>query len=318
MKKTYYILFLIVISCVLVHAQQNPYYTQFSGNQFMLNPAVAGTKGVVHATINYRMQWVGYEGAPRTAAVNIHSRLANGKMGAGAYLLQDNNGPSKQTNIGAVYAYHLQFPDCELSAGLAGNYANYTLIGDKITLHNTQDPAINQFVTNSTNVMDAHAGLYLYNDRFHVGLSALHLMKSTAKFYKGDSIKSGIIKYAPQYYATLGYNYSISHNYIYENTLFVNYNKSVPLMVDYTLRVYLYEKFITGASIRLRDAIAIHAGITSSNMQITYSYDILINKFRNYSSGSHEIMLKFNFKGKDQEKNGPRATRFAKQKYSFF
>jgi type IX secretion system PorP/SprF family membrane protein len=303
---------------ITVCAQQLPYYTQFSSNLFMLNPAVAGTKGAINANIDYRMQWVGYEGAPRTASVSLHSRLANGKMGVGAYLLQDKVGPSQQTNIGGVYAYHIHFPDCELSAGLAGNYTSYTLVGDRMTLHNTQDPAANQFVTATTSVADAHAGIYLYNDRFHIGFSALHLMKAQAKFYKGDGGKNGTIQYVTQYYSTLGYNYSVSQDCIYENTLFVNYIKGVPLMVDYTLRLHIKQKFITGFSIRLRDAIAIHAGVTLDDFQVCYAYDILINRFRNNSSGSHEIMIKYNFSRHDNDKNGPRTSKFARQKYNIF
>lgn len=322
MKKRNYITSFLQLICWLLPfaaaAQQLPYYTQFSSNLFMLNPAVAGTKGHINAAINYRMQWVGYEDAPQTAGVSLHSRLANGKMGLGAFVLQDKVGPSQQTNIGGVYAYHLRFPDCELSAGLAGNYTKYTLVGNKMNIHNTQDPAVNQFVDNSTGVMDVNAGLYLYNDRFHIGLSALHALKSQAKFYKGDSIKDGTIKYITQFYSTLGYNYSLSQDYIYENTLFVNYIKGVPLMVDYTLRMYLKQRFITGFSLRIRDAIALHAGVTFDNFQVTYSYDLLINRIRSYSSGSHEIMIKYNFNRYDDNKNGARAGKFAKQKYSFF
>lgn len=313
---------LIVLSALLfsikAEAQQLPYYTQFSSNLFMLNPAVAGTKGEINACMNYRMQWVGYEDAPRTGTISLHSRLAGGKMGVGAYLLQDKVGPSQKTNIGGAYAFHVRFPDVELSAGIAADYIKYRLIGTKMTLHNTQDPAVNQFVDDNSSVLDAHGGLYLYNDRFHFGLSALHTLKAQTEFYKNDSVKQGVIPFITQFYSTIGYNYSISQDYIYENTLFVNYVKGVPLMVDYTLRLHYKQKFITGFSIRLRDAIALHMGFTHNNIQVTYSYDLLINRFRAYSSGSHEIMLKYNFSRKDNDKNGPRTSKFARQKYSIF
>ncbi len=302
-----------------LHAQQLPYYTQFTSNIFMLNPAVSGTKGEVNACINYRMQWIGYDDAPRTASASIHARLLEGKMGLGAHVLQDNVGPSQQTNLGGSYAFHLQFPDCELSAGFAGNYTRYTLIGSQMTLHNTQDPAINQMVTNTTAVTDAHVGIYLYNDRFHIGASAMHALKSEAKFYKGDSIKDGTIKYITHFYSSLGYNYSMHPDYIYENTFFVNYIKGIPIMVDYTLRLHYKQKFMTGISIRLRDAIAIHAGVTFlDNFQVSYSYDILINRLRNYSSGSHEIMIKYNFNRQANDRNGPKVNKFARQKYNIF
>ncbi|MES2591784.1 MAG: type IX secretion system membrane protein PorP/SprF [Bacteroidota bacterium] len=317
MKKIIYIL--IIANCAfsaISYSQQLPYYTQFTTNAFLLNPAVAGTRGTVNTCAGYRMQWVGYEDAPRTSSISLHSRMFKGKMGAGAYLMQDKVGPSQQTNIGASYAYHIRFPDCELSAGLSGNYTKYTLIGTKMLLHNTQDPSINQTVSNTAGATDVNAGIYLYNDRFHIGVSGLHLLQAKTEFYKEDSVKKGVIKYASQIYSTLGYNYSQHPDYVFENSLFVNYLAGVPLMIDYTLRVHYKQKLLTGISVRLRDAIAIHLGATlMENFQVSYSYDILINKFRNYSGGSHEIMLKYNFNKPYNDKNGPRVSKFAHQKY---
>lgn len=303
------------------YAQQMPYYTQFTSNAFMLNPAIAGTKGVINACMNYRMQWVGFDDAPRTGSVSIHSRLVNGKMGVGGYLVQDKVGPTQQTSYGGSYAYHIHFPDCELSAGVAGHYTSFGLVGSKMFLHNTQDPAIDQTYTSTTKVMDANMGIYLYNDRFHIGASVLHVLKSKAQFYKDDTAKTkkGFMPYVSQYYASLGYNYSQHPDFIFENCLFVNYLQGVPLMIDYTLRMHYRKMFITGVSVRLRDAIALHVGATlMDNLQVTYSYDILINRIRGYSTGSHEIMLRYNFNKLTNDKNGPKVNKFAKQKYSIF
>lgn len=322
MKKIKYIstLFftLIILSWAVgeAYAQQLPYYTQFKNNFFMLNPAIAGTKGIINTNMNYRMQWVGYDNAPQTSSISLHSRLFNGKMGAGVSLMQDKVGPLQHTNLGASYAYHVRFPDCELSAGIAGNYTQYTLIGSKILLHNSQDPSIDQTISSTAMVPDASAGIYLYNDRFHIGFSALHLMKSKAEFYKGDTVKKGFINYATQVYSSLGYNYSQNIDYIFENTLLINYVQGVPLMLDYTLRVHYKEKMFAGVSVRLRDAIALHIGAKiMDHLQVGYSYDILISKFRNYSSGSHEIMLIYNFNKVYDDNIKPRANKFAHQKY---
>lgn len=318
---------LIIISGVLLigfffipdilSAQQLPYYTQFKNSSFMLNPAIAGTQGAFYASMNYRMQWVGYDDAPRTSGLSLNGRLFNGKMGAGLYLMQDEVGPSKQINYGASYAYHIRFPDCELSAGISGNYTKFTLIGSKILLHNSQDPSVDQNISYTANVPDASAGIYLYNDRFHIGFSALHLLQSKAQFYKNDTAKKSFIKYATQVYSTLGYNYSQNPDFIFENTLFVNYVEAVPLMIDYTLRVHYKGEIFSGISVRLRDAIAIHIGVTiMHHFQVAYSYDILVSKFRNYSSGSHEIVLKYTFNKVFDDKNSPKVKKFAHQKYS--
>ena len=258
----------------------------------MLNPGVTGTKRLLDARVNYRMQWVGYDGAPRTTSIGLHSRFMNGKMGAGLYFMEDKVGPAKQSNLGVSYAYHLRFPDCELSAGVAANFTKYTLIGTDITLHNTQDPSINQFITNSTWVSDAAGGIYLYNDRFHLGISAMHVFQSTAEFYKADTTKKGLVRYETQANFTLGYNFSQNKDFIWESTLYGSYVKGAPMNLDYTLRLHIKAAAFTGISIRLHDAVALHVGYTFlGSYQVSYSYDFLISKLRSYSSGTQEIMI---------------------------
>lgn len=310
-------LLLFLLTGILSFGQQMPYYSQFKSNMYMINPAITGTKRLVDARLNYRMQWVGYDDAPRTTSFSLHSRFMKGKMGAGMYLMQDNIGPSKQMNLGASYAFHLRFPDVELSAGLAGNFTKYTLLGNKMFIHNSQDPALDQHTTNSTWVPDANAGIYLYNDRFHVGLSALHMLGSTAEFYKNDTLKKGLIQYASHINFTLGYNYSQNPDYVFESTIYGSYVTGVPFNLDYTLRLHYKEMIFAGFSLRLRDAVAIHVGGTiMEDYQVSYSYDFLIGKLRSYSSGTHEIMLSFS-SSVFKQKRGRVNDKFLHQKYAY-
>jgi type IX secretion system PorP/SprF family membrane protein len=311
------LIFLLFLFATCAVAQQMPYYSQFKNNAYMINPAVTGTKRLVDARINYRSQWAGYEDAPKTGNLSLHSRFLKGKMGAGLYLMQDKIGPFKQTNFGLSYAYHLRFPDVELSAGVAGNFAKQTLIGNKMFLHHTQDPSIDQHVTNSTWANDLHAGVYLYNDRFHVGLSALHMLETTAEFYKQDTLKKGFLKYADHVNFTLGYNYSQNPDYIFESTLYGIYVAGTPFNLDYTLRLHYKQMIFAGFSLRMRDAVAIHVGGTfMEDYQVSYSYDILIGKMKKYSNGTHEIMITFS-SNIIKQKRGRVNDKFLHQRYGY-
>ncbi|HEX4850124.1 MAG TPA: type IX secretion system membrane protein PorP/SprF, partial [Puia sp.] len=46
-----------------VSAQQQPYYTQYILNNFILNPALAGIENYWDCKVSYRNQWVGLNGA---------------------------------------------------------------------------------------------------------------------------------------------------------------------------------------------------------------------------------------------------------------
>ena len=59
---------LILFCCSALYAQQEPHYTQYMFNMGVVNPAyVIDEPSFVEVGTLYRTQWVGIEGAPRTA-----------------------------------------------------------------------------------------------------------------------------------------------------------------------------------------------------------------------------------------------------------
>ena len=69
---------LVLLISLSAKAQQMPYYTQFRSNEYLQNPAISGTKRTIDARLNYRMQWVGYDGAPRTGRQAGRGRASAG------------------------------------------------------------------------------------------------------------------------------------------------------------------------------------------------------------------------------------------------
>src|SRR3954447_22637794 len=63
----------LIVGCA--SAQQQPYYTQYILNNFILNPALAGIQNYWDLKVSYRNQWVGLQGAPRTMYLTINAPL---------------------------------------------------------------------------------------------------------------------------------------------------------------------------------------------------------------------------------------------------
>jgi type IX secretion system PorP/SprF family membrane protein len=296
-------------------AQQLPQYSQYRSNLFLLNPAIAGTKLTVDARLASRIQWSGFEGAPQTSSVSFHSRFFKGTMGAGGYVEQDKIGPLVRNNMNLAYAYHLRFPDVELSLGLAGGLTQLGVDGTQMTLYNVDDPAVDQTLSTKTITGNVSAGIYLYNDRFSFGLSGLNYLQSKAQVFpieKSDTVHSGIFKYAPHVNMIVGYNYAYHEDFLFENTFYANYVAATPLVFDYTLLLHYKNLVFLGSSLRIRDAIVAHVGFTFfERLKLTYSYDFITSKLQSYSKGSHEVMLVFSH-SIHTTKN-----RFANQRYGY-
>ena len=303
--------------CILsANALLHPIQTQ----QRFSNPAVVGTKRLIDARMNYRAQWVGFDGAPVTQSVSLNSRLMNGSMGLGINYFNDKTGPTKRSDLGFAYSYHALFDDVELSAGLAYERLTYLVDGTLLNLHVPFDNVIDLSTTQKKKVSNASAGLLFYNDRFHIGLSILNLLEPTINFFpESDPVHKTTIHMVPHFYGSLGYNWSGQEDWIWENSLQVLYAQANPMNIDYSLRLHYKQKVFGGISIRLRDAIAFHMGATfNDQFHISYSYDIITSDMRTGQSGSHEIMLAYSSNlGKGGKKSKYDNSRFRRQKYGF-
>ncbi len=312
---------LIIIFSIVSYfgiAQQYPWWSQYRNNQTLYNPAFCGTKRLVDIRINYRNQWTSFEGAPKTYALSLNSRLWKGRVGVGGFIFKDDIGPFRNLNSSLTAAYHLKFADSELSFGVQGNYLRTSFVGNDITLRHQQDKAMNQYATDKTSTFDGSFGLLYYNDRFHLGVGANNIASSKMEFYKNDSLKKGKYTNAPHYNISAGFNWADNPEFTFENSVLAVYVPGVPFSFDYTLRVHMQKQLIAGFSFRLNDAIALNLGYTiKENFQINYSYDIVTSPLRKYQSGSHEITLIFSsMMGTDQKRRGL-DKRFIKQKYQY-
>ena len=309
---------IFVFFSIAVYAQQYPWWSQYSSNQTLLNPGFCGTKRLVDVRINYRNQWTGFEGAPKTYVLSLHSRLWKGRLGVGGFLFKDDIGPFRNFNTSLTAAYHLKFADSELSFGIQGNYMTQRFIGTEVTLRNQQDKAVNQYIQDKVGGFDGSFGLVYYNDRFHLGIAANNIASTAFEFYKNDSLKNGKFTNAPHYNISAGYNWADNIDYTFEHSIMASYVPGVPFSFDYTLRFHIKKQIMAGLSLRVNDAIVLHLGYTlKDNFQIAYSYDIVTSPLRTYQKGSHEIKLVFSsFMGTDKKHRGFNG-RFLKQKFQY-
>lgn len=286
---------------------------------YLYNPAFCGTKRFLDFRLFYRNQWTGLPaGAPKTYAASLNFRLAEGKVGLGGFAFNDEIGPFKTTYAGLTFAYHLKFDDVELSFGLQGIYMNQSFNGTKVTLHNSVDRTMDLTSTSSIKGTDGSVGLVLINDRFYLGIGANNLIGKEMVYYQGDPFYKGKYKNDPSITLGAAYNYAENENYTFENSLMMLYTSGVPFYLDYTLRLHIQKILLTGVSIRLKDAVAVHLGVNIKNqLQIAYSYDIITSPLRKYNSGSHELSLVFSSNlGRDQKKRGFN-NRFLRQKFQY-
>ena len=118
MKRRIYIVFAIVVLLQTVApAQQTPITSQYLTNGLVINPAYAGTRGALSASLSYRKQWARIAGAPQFQNLSLHSPVnKKEKVALGLIAEYNTYGVTKDVGIYGFYAYNVR-----LGAGQALN-----------------------------------------------------------------------------------------------------------------------------------------------------------------------------------------------------
>jgi type IX secretion system PorP/SprF family membrane protein len=310
---------LILLLCLPLFskAQQYPFWTQYRSNLFMMNPAVAGTRQIVDARINYRNQWVGFEGAPVTMGASFHAKAYKNKMGIGGFVFQDKIGPFTTLTSALAYSFKVKFDDVALSFGVNGSYNMSRISASYMTVQNSQDVILANAAANAkSNAFNGAGGLLLYNDRFHIGVAINNLMSSTYKYDKKASRKVGEIKTVPHYCFSLGYNYALNPDYVWENSMLAVLVPGIPILLDYYLRLHIKAGLFVGGGIRFGTAVTGQLGWTWGEYQVSYSYDYNTNHLKSASNGTHEVKLVYAHSQSHQQHHGV-SKEFLKQKFQY-
>jgi len=131
--KTVLLLFISIIVQQETTAQLNPMGALYFQNQFLGNPAMAGTGGL-NINMGYRKQWNTIPGSPSTQAITADYGITS-KAGLGLSFNNDVSGLFKRTRAVGTYAYHLPLNanDDKLSFGLSLGIMNERVNTDELS-----------------------------------------------------------------------------------------------------------------------------------------------------------------------------------------
>lgn len=314
-----------VAGFTMVQAQQDPQFTvgQYQGLAYQ-NPAVVGSHDAICATLVGRLQWVGFGGEPQTFLFSAETPFSfHGDHGVGITVMSDQLG--QETTMVAKLSYAYKYSGLGpgvLSAGIGLGYISKTLGSDWTASQGIVDDPSIPVNGASEGGFDMDFGIfYKIPKKLSVGLSATHLTASKFNTVLDDKTGLG------------GTGESRLFNYQIDRTYYVSaqYESQIGQSGDWVLKPGLFIKsdvasttislgaiaeyqgqFWGGIDYRIQDAVALMLGanfqMNGSNagaglLKVGYSYDFTTSAVRNFSSGSHELFVRycFNISGEPKE-----------------
>jgi type IX secretion system PorP/SprF family membrane protein len=286
----------LLLTGIDMFSQQDSQFTQYMYNTININPAYAGSRGVMSVFGLYRNQWVGLDGAPTTMTGSLNTPIGNSNVGLGLSVISDKIGPSDETSISADVSYSIPTSETfKLSFGLKGT-AN--LLNVDFTKLNIYDPTDPRFQNNVDNKFSPNigAGVYFHSNKTYIGLSVPNFLETKHFDENASSSNSAsfVAKERMHYYAIAGHVFDLSSSIQFKPAVLAKIVQGAPLQVDVSGNFLINEKFTIGAAYRWSAAMSAMIGFQATeNWFIGYAYDMETTKLANYNSGSHEIFLRY-------------------------
>jgi type IX secretion system PorP/SprF family membrane protein len=296
MKRIIKLLIFLVIPLSL-SGQLTPFTNQYVLNPLTINPAYAGNRGVMNIAAFYRKQWVGIKGSPETVSLSVDAPFRDNKMGLGLNVINDKIGVTKETQFGANYSYKIDIKNGNLSFGLgAGLMVTNIAWSDLVVL----DPGDEYLLIDSkVFVVPAFSfGAYYSGDKYFAGFSIPKLVGYRFDFDK-DKYDLNINMGEYYYLFNSGYLFDLSSNLKFFPSALIVFSPGDKILYDINAHFRVMDRLWLGASYRNNRSISsMFQFQLTDQIKFAYTYDFDFAKLRTYSSGSHEVMLRYEFRYK--------------------
>ncbi len=269
------------------HAQQEAMYTQYMFNQLVLNPAYTGIHEDMSMTVLFREQWVGFEGAPSTQIMSVHTPLGIGPVSLGGMFVRDQIGASTSNGAYLSSAYRIHLTDqTKMSFGLQANLSHYQFDPKG----GTYDPVV---AAGQGNLVKPNfgSGAMLHSDKFYIGLGIPHLINQTLTSTETNLNLTRI----RHIFFTAGYVFPIHENLLIKPNMLLKSVKGSPMQLDLNVNALLQNILWVGFSYRSKDSFdALIQLQIGPSLQFGYGFDFYTTTdIRKVSQGSHELMVSY-------------------------
>jgi type IX secretion system PorP/SprF family membrane protein len=183
-----------------------------------------------------------------------------------------------------------------LAFGIQGNVSQYRADYSSVLLNgsgSTFDPAFSDNI--SKILFNFGTGVYYNTDKFYIGLSAQDLIDNKLTTYEAPNsdIRSA---QSMHIFLASGYVFPVSEDFKFKPSFLIKGVKGAPVEADINATLWIKDVIGIGAQYRTSADIAGMIEIQASpQFRLGYSYDYSTTSLKNFNSGSHEIMLRYEF-----------------------
>lgn len=266
--------------------QQDPLYSQYILNPFVLNPAYAGITNNLNTSLSFRQQWAGLEGSPRTINFNSHMSLVHNTVGAGLIFVSDKIGNRTINEVMTGGSYRITISKGKtLMMGLQAGVTNYQIDNSGILLYDISDPLFQGKVSESRPTLGA--GIILKDEKFLIGFSVPRILAST---FEMGGLQTSL--YSRHYYLMGSYSFFLSKDIRFKPSTLFKVVESAPLSADLNASLIIRKNYQAGLLTRNFNTYGAFLQMSiKDSLVIGYVFEVPSGNSVSTNFSTHEIML---------------------------
>lgn len=293
-----------IISCLLAfnfaYSQDEAIFSHYHVNPILINPAYAGASGMQHIQMNLRNQWTGFPGAPQTYMVNYNGPVGK-VLGLGVNVMSEDIAQISRLKFGLNYAFRMSMNDLDFSLGFSTDYQDFRLANSIFDQPNPLYQPGDQIVEDNIDgvkYFDAALGFAgTYKKATYFGLSFPSLIRARLDAIEGaEEATEQMMQY---YIFQLGHKFKFDdYDFNLNPSLVIRRVRQAPFQVDFNLLAgFVDDKLQTGITYRsgTGGALGLLLGTKLDPFSAYFSYDVSFQGFQQYSNGTYELTIAFDF-----------------------
>jgi type IX secretion system PorP/SprF family membrane protein len=205
---------------------------------------------------------------------------------------------SNNTGVFANYAYRIRLTNAGtlalgLSAGVSQFKANLSEVKSSSNTA-VSDPA---FSENQVRMLpNFGAGIYYSTDKLYMGISMPHLLNNKLANDFANATGNERARQFRHLFVAFGGVLAVSNNLKLKPSLLYKYVHAAPMQLDLNCNFWFHDVFALGASYRTDKTVVALVEIQATpQFRVGYAYDLNFKKISPANSGSHEIMMRYEF-----------------------
>lgn len=276
------------------NAQSELHYGMYMMHQPLFNPASTSSYDQLTAAVLYKNQWSGYEGAPQIGAFNILKPFKSSAVGL--TITNDRVGIDNNTEISGSYSYKLQMRGySRLAFGLSATLGLLQSDLSGVDILDADDPAYSAGRTGVVAQPNFEFGTYYFNNKFYAGIAIPNILENKISL-EGQKGETQFDINTIHYYFHSGYRFVLNSKSDLNASTKIKQVSGASLQFDINLQYEYMRKFGIGVSYRSsKELLGIVSYQLIPELKMAYAYEYNLGDIGNYSTGSHEIMLIYQF-----------------------